>query len=114
MVIQRGEIWWAALGEPQGAGPGYRRPVVIVQTDAFNRSNIQTVMAAVITSNLRLAEAPGNFLLPRKESHLRMDSVVNVSQVVTLDKTYLVGKVGALGPGRMLLLEEGLRLVLGL
>ena len=114
MVVRRGEIWWAGLGDPQGAGPGYRRPVVIVQADAFNRSNIQTIIAAVITSNLRLAEAPGNFLLSRKESRLPRDSVVNVSQVITLDKAYLLGKVGSLQPRQLVLLEEGLRLVLGL
>ena len=85
-----------------------------MQADAFNRSNIQTIIAAVITSNLRLAEAPGNFLLSRKESRLPRDSVVNVSQVITIGKAYLLGKVGSLQPRQLVLLEEGLRLVLGL
>ena len=114
MVVRRGEIWWAGLPDPAGSGPGYRRPVVIVQADAFNRSRIQTVVAAVITSNLKLAEAPGNLLLSRKESGLPRDSVVNVSQIVTLDRAYLTAKVGSLRPRQLTLLEDGLRLVLGL
>ena len=114
MVIRRGEIWWAGLPDPTGAGPWYRRPVVIVQADAFNRSRIQTVIAAVITSNLRLAEAPGNILLSRKQSGLPKDSVVNVSQIVTLDRAYLADKVGSLRPRQLTLLEDGLRLVLEL
>ena len=88
--------------------------MVIVQADAFNRSRIQTVIAAVITSNLKLAEAPGNFLLSRKESSLPRESVVNVSQIVTLDRAYLTARVGSLRPIQLTLLEEGLRLVLGL
>jgi len=114
MVVRRGEIWWAGLPDPAGSGPGYRRPVVIVQADAFNRSRIQTVIAAVITSNLRLAEAPGNFLLSRKESGLPKESVVNVSQIVTLDRAYLAAKVASLRPRQLALLEDGLRLALGL
>lgn len=114
MVVRRGEIWWAGLPDPAGSGPGYRRPVVIVQADAFNRSRIQTVIAAVITSNLKLAEAPGNFLLFRKESGLPKESVVNVPQIVTLDRAYLTAKVGSLRPTQLTLLEDGLRLVLGL
>ncbi len=114
MVIQRGEIWWAGLPDPAGSGPGYRRPVVIVQADAFNRSSIQTVIAAVVTSNLKLAEAPGNFLLSRKETGLPKGSVVNVSQIITLDRTYLAAKVGSLGPRQLALLDDGLHRVLGL
>lgn len=114
MVVRRGEIWWAGLPDPAGSGPGYRRPVVIVQADAFNRSHIQTVIAAVMTSNLRLVEAPGNFLLSRRESGLPKDSVVNVSQIITLDRVYLQAKVGSLGPKPLALLDNGLKLVLGL
>jgi len=114
MVVRRGQIWWASLPDPSGSGPGYRRPVVVVQADSFNRSRIQTVIVAVITSNLKLAEAPGNFLLPRKGSRLRRDSVVNVSQVVTLDKSYLRAKVSTLPSKQLVLLEDGLRLVLEL
>ena len=85
-MIRRGEIWWAALPSPRGAEPGYRRPVVVVQADPFNRSRLQIVIAAVITSNLRLAEAPGNVRLTRRQSRLAKESVINVSQLVTLDR----------------------------
>jgi mRNA interferase MazF len=88
--------------------------VVVVQADAFNRSSIQTVIAAVVTSNRRLAEAPGNFPLSRTESRLPKDSVVNVSQIITLDKAYLMAKVGSLCPRQLALLDDGLRLALGL
>jgi mRNA interferase MazF len=114
MVIRRGEIWWASLPEPRGSEPGYQRPVVIVQADSFNRSSIRTILAAVISSNLRLADAPGNIMLPRKESHLQKDSVINVSQLITLDKSLLTEKIGKLKPKRLLSLEDGIRLVLSL
>jgi mRNA interferase MazF len=114
MVISRGEIWWASLGLPRGSEPEYRRPVVVVQSDAFNRSQISTVLVAAITSNLRLAEAPGNVRLTRRQSKLPHESVVNVSQVLTLDKRFLSQRVGRL-PGRSLVqVEQGLRLVLSL
>jgi len=112
--VLRGEIWWARLPVPRGSEPGYRRPVVIVQSDAFNRSNISTVLVAAISSNLRLAEAPGNVYLKRRESRLPKDSVVNVSQLLTIDKNYLAEKVGTISAKRMLELEEGLRIVLSL
>lgn len=112
--MQRGEIWWANLPSPKGSGPGRRRPVLIVQSDAFNASRIQTVIAAVITSNLDLAAAPGNLLLRRRDSGLPRDSVVNVSQVVTLDKAYLTERAGKLPKRHAGAIDEGLRLVLGL
>ncbi len=112
--MQRGEIWWATLPAPSGPGPGKRRPVLIVQSDAFNASRIQTVIAAVITSNLELAAAPGNILLRRRETKLSKDSVANVSQLITLDQSYLTERVSEL-PKRLIgVLDEGLRLVLGL
>ena len=89
MVIERGQVWWADLGEPDGSEPGFRRPVLIVQSDAFNRRRIRTVIAVVLTANLRLVDAPGNVLVPAKASGLPKDSVANVSQVVTLDKNFL-------------------------
>ena len=98
MVIQRGEIWWATLPEPVGAEPGYRRPVLIVQSNDFNRSRIATVIAVVITSNTRLAQAPGNVFLPQKLTGLPKDSVANISQVVTIDKNFLTEKVSTLPP----------------
>ena len=112
--MHRGEIWWASLPEPSGSGPGYRRPVVIVQANSFNESRIQTAIVAVITSNLRLAEAPGNILVPATRSGLRKDSVVNVSQLITVDKTFLTERVGHLNSSQQRALDVGLRLVLAL
>ncbi len=112
--MQRGEIWWASLPAPKGSGPGRRRPVLIVQSDAFNASRIQTAIAVVITSNLELSAAPGNLLLRRKDSGLSKDSVVNVSQLITLDKTFLTERVGTLPNRHAGAIDEGLRLVLGL
>lgn len=113
-MIERGEIWWADLGEPGGAEPGYRRPVLVVQADAFNRSRIATVIAVLLTSNLRLVEAPGNVLLAARESGLPRDSVANVSQVVTLDRAELAERAGRLSRRLMARVDGGLRLVLGL
>ena len=112
MVMYRGEIWWATLPQPVGSEPGYRRPVLIVQNDGFNRSLIQTVIVVVITSNLDLAEAPGNVLLPKKATGLPRDSVANVSQVITLDKSFLEQPVGFLSEDLQDLVDEGLRLVM--
>ena len=113
-MIQRGEIWWASLPEPRGSEPGYSRPVLVVQADDFNRSRINTVIAVVITSNIRLAEAPGNVLLPRKATGLPKQSVANVSQLITVDKVFLKEKVKRLGKREFSDVEEGLRLVLSL
>ena len=112
--MKRGEIWWASLREPRASEPGYRRPVVVVQADPFNRSSIQTVIAAVITSNMRLADAPGNLVLTEKQSGLPRPSVVNVSQIVTLDRTHLTEHVATLTDDRLRAVEAGLRLVLSL
>ncbi len=114
MDIKRGEIWWASLRKPVGSEPGFRRPVLIIQTDPFNSSRINTVIAAILTSNLRLAEAPGNVLLTKRQSGLRKDSVINISQIVTLDKSFLTGRAGRLVPAKQTEVDEGLRLVLGL
>ena len=112
--MHRGEIWWAALGRPEGSEPGYRRPVVILQIDDFNASPIQTVVVATLTSNTRLAKAPGNVLCRQRDTGLTKPSVVNVSQVATIDKRRLLERVGSL-PTRLLAeVEDGLRLVLGL
>ncbi|PID76436.1 MAG: mRNA interferase MazF2 [Deltaproteobacteria bacterium] len=114
MVIQRGEIWWANLPEPQGSEPGYKRPLLIVQSNEFNRSNINTVIAAVITSNLRLEAAPGNVKISKNKSKLPRDSIVNVSQIITVDKSFLIEKAGRLPMTIMSQIEEGIRLVLNL
>ena len=112
--MQRGEIRWASLPRPQGSGPGLRRPVLIVQSDAFNASRIQTAVVAAITSNLRLADAPGNILLKKRASRLPKDSVVNVSQLLTLDRSFLSKPIGRLTGDRMSQVDEGIRLVLSL
>ena len=113
-MIRRGEIYWASLTQPTGSGPGYRRPVVIVQDNRFNDSRISTVVVAAVTSNLRLAEAPGNVYLPKDGSGLPQDSVVNVSQLLTIDKALLSERTGELSPEFFRLLDDGLRLVIGL
>ncbi|TGK59180.1 type II toxin-antitoxin system PemK/MazF family toxin [Leptospira wolffii] len=110
----RGEIWWVDLGIPFGSESGFKRPVLIVQDDSFNESNINTVIVVSITSNLNLAEAPGNVLLSKKDSNLSKESVVNVSQIVTLDRERFLDKVGKLKSSKMADVEEGLKLVIGL
>ena len=114
MVVQRGEVWWADLGGPAGSEPGYRRPVVIVQSDAFNRSRIDTAIGVVLTTNLGLVQAPGNVLVPGKDAGLRRDSVANVSQLATLDREALTDRAGRLPNKLMVAVDDGLRLVLGL
>ncbi len=113
-MIQRGEIWWASFGEPAGSAPGFRRPVLVVQSDSFNASRIQTVVAVAITSNLRLAAAPGNVLCSPKDTGLPKKSTINVSQVVTIDKRFLRARIGVLPPALFKRIEDGLRLVLAL
>ncbi len=110
--MKRGEIWWASMGEPRGSEPGYNRPVIIVSSNEFNQSLIQTVIVVVVTSNLRLVDAPGNFKITKKQSNLNKDSVVNVSQLITLDKTFLTEQVGKLNSKYISYLNEGVRLVL--
>ena len=112
MVIYRGEIWWATLADPIGSEPGYRRPVIIIQDDAFNRSKIKTIIVVTITSNLKLAQAPGNVFLPRKVTGLPRDSVANVSQVITIDKSFLTEKITSLSLELQEEIDNGLRLVL--
>ncbi len=110
--MYRGEIWWADLPEPLGSEPGYRRPVVIVQDDIFTQSRISTVIVVIITSNTQLAEAPGNVLLPREATGLPKDSVANVSQIFTVDKPFLVERVGTLPEHLQEEVDEGLRSIL--
>ena len=112
--MKRGEIWWADLEEPSASEPGYRRPVLIVQADEFNQSRINTVIVLVLTTNLRLAAAPGNVKLSRAKSKLAKESVVNVSQILTLDKSFLTERAGKLDGRTMELVDDGLRLVLAL
>ena len=112
--IQRGEIWWADLPEPRRSEPGYKRPVLVVQADSFNLSRMQTAIVAAITTNLELADAPGNVLLPARSVGLPRDSVVNVSQLLTLDRTFLTEHAGTLSPRLQRSVDEGLRTVLQL
>ena len=113
-TISRGEVWWADLPDPTGAGPGYRRPVLVVQADAFNRSRIATAIVVVLTSNLRRLDAPGNVLVSARASGLPRDSVANVSQVLTIDRALLTERAGRLVPKVLDQVAEGLRLVLDL
>ena len=112
--MRRGDIWWASLPDPSGSGPGFRRPLLIVSANGFNESRIATVIAAVITSNLRLADAPGNVRLPVKGTGLSKPSVVNVSQVITVDKAFLTQRIGGISPRLLGEVDEGLRLVFSL
>jgi mRNA interferase MazF len=114
MVIHRGEIWWASLIQPSVSEPGYRRPIIIVQSNDFNVSQIRTVISVILTSNLKLAKAPGNILLKKKNTGLSKDSVANISQLVTLDKSYLSERIGKVTSSQLKNIEEGLRLVLSL
>ena len=111
-MIRRGDIWWASLPSPKGSEPGYSRPVLVVQSNEFNRSKIRTIIAVALTSNLNLADAPGNVLLSRKATGLPRRSVANVSQVITIDKSFLTEKIRSL-PGRdCARVDAGLRLVM--
>lgn len=112
--MRRGDIYWADLGTPTGSAPAKRRPVLIVQADSFNTSRIGTVIGAIVTTNQQLAAAPGNVALSKRASKLPKDSVVNVSQIVTLDKTMLEERVSSLAAETMTEVAAGLRLVLEL
>jgi mRNA interferase MazF len=112
VVISQGEVWWADIQTPRGSGPGFRRPVVVVQGDALNRSRIATVVCVPLTSNLKWAGAPGNVLLPARATSLPKDSVANVSQIVALDKTLLTERVGKLSSTKIDLLFAGIDVVL--
>ena len=113
-MIRRGEIWWASLRDPEGSEPGFRRPVVVVQSNVFNETRINTVVVLSITSNLLLAAAPGNVVCRRRETGLPRESVINVSQAATVNKARLTQRIGKLPGSLMQQVESGLRLVLGL
>lgn len=113
MVIAQGDVWWADLEAAAGSGPRFRRPVVVVQGDSFNRSRIATVVCVPLTSNLRWAEAPGNVVLPARATKLSKDSVANVSQLVTLDRSVLGEHVAKLSRRQVELILSGIDAVLG-
>lgn len=112
--MKRGELWWAHLPDPAGSGPGYKRPVLVIQSNPFNASRIATVVVATITSNQALAEAPGNVRITRSDSGLPQPSVVNVSQLITLDRSILTTRVKSLPGALMDKVDGGLKLVLAL
>ncbi len=112
MIVKQGDLFWLDLGEPKGSGPGFRHPYVVVQSDLFNVSRIQTVVVCALTSNLQRAEAPGNVLLHKGEGNLKKASVVNVSQLYTVDRGALAEKIGALTKARIAEIYAGLRLLL--
>lgn len=112
--MERGEIWWADLPNPVGAGPGYHRPVLIIQANTFNFSHISTIVVALFTTNLRLASAPGNIFFSINETGLPRDSVLNVSQLLTIDRMLFTEFVGILHLNQMRKVEASLRLALDL
>jgi mRNA interferase MazF len=113
VVIRQREVWWAGLPEPAGSEPGFRRPVIVVQSDRFNRSRIATVVCVPLTSQLRLADAPGNVLLYASSTGLPRDAVANVSQVLTLDRRQLRERVGLITERELQQLLVGIDTVFG-
>jgi mRNA interferase MazF len=112
VVIKQGDIFWVDLDEPLGSEPGYRHPCVVIQNNAFNRSHVKTVVICLLTSNLKRAESPGNILLRKGEANLPKSSVVNISQIFTLDKNKLIEKIGALSPERIHQILDGVKLLI--
>lgn len=112
MVINQGDIFWIVLGTPSGSAPGFKHPHVLIQNNIFNHSRINTVVVCALTSNLKLAKAPGNVLLSMGEANLSKDSVVNISQIITVDKSDLIEKIGSLSPTRIRQVIEGVKLLI--
>jgi mRNA interferase MazF len=110
--ILQGDLFWVDLGEPGGSGPGFRHPYVVLQNNVFNASRLNTVVLCLLTSNLERAKAPGNVLLRKGEGNLPKDSVVNITQIITVDKSDLVEKIGSLSPKRINQIIEGVKLLL--
>ena len=111
--VAQGDVWWAELPEPAGSGPGFRRPVVVIQGNSLNRSRIATVLCVPLTSNLVWADAPGNVVLPAKASGLAKDSVANASQIIAIDRAFLTERVGRLAPKQLAQILQGVDVVLG-
>jgi mRNA interferase MazF len=112
VTIRQGDVYWIDLEEPQGSGPGYRHPHVVVQNNIFNTSKIGTVVVCALTSNLKRGESPGNVLLKKGEANLKKDSVVNITQLVTVDKTDLIEQIGTLSPTRVRQIVDGIKLLI--
>ena len=113
VAVAQGEVWWAELPEPAGSGPGFRRPVVVVQGNPLNRSRIATIVCIPLTSNLTWADAPGNTLLQATDTDLPKDSVANASQIITIDRSFLTERVGQLKPKRLDQILHGVDIILG-
>ena len=111
--VAQGDVWWAELPEPAGSGPGFRRPVVVIQGNSLNRSRIATVVCVPLTSNLVWADAPGNVVLPVKASGLAKDSVANASQIIAIDRAFLTERAGRLAPKQLAQILQGVDVVLG-
>jgi mRNA interferase MazF len=111
VIIRQGDIFWVNMGSPKGSEPGYRHPHVVVQNDAFNASCINTVVVCALTSNLKRAQAPGNVTLHKGEANLSKKSVVNISQVITVDKSDLKDRIGSLSPERTKDITDGIKLL---
>jgi len=112
LTIKQGDIFWVDLGFPKGSGPGYRHPHVVIQNNVFNESKINTVVVCALTSNLKRSKAPGNVLSRKGEGNLKKDSVVNISQIITVDKSDLVERIGSLSPSRVKEIIEGVKLLI--
>lgn len=112
MVIKHGDIFWVNLGIPSGSAPGFKHPHVVIQNNIFNLSRINTVVLCALTSNLKRAKAPGNVLLPKGEANLKKESVVNISQIITVDKSDLIEKIGSLSKTRLKDVLEGVKLLI--
>ena len=112
MDIKQGDIYWVDLGIPEGSEPGYKHPHVVIQNNVFNASKINTVVVCALTTNLKRANAPGNILLKKGEGNLKKDSVVNISQIITADKSDLVEKIGSLSSSKVKQIIEGVKLLI--
>jgi mRNA interferase MazF len=112
MDIKQGDIYWIDFGIPEGSEPGYKHPHVVIQNNIFNASKINTVVICALTSNLKRAKAPGNVLLKKGEGNLKKDSVVNISQIITVDKLNLIEKIGSLSSSRVKQIIEGVKLLI--
>lgn len=112
MVIKQGDIFWVDLGQPSGSAPGFKHPHVVIQNNIFNQSRINTVVVCALTSNLKRAKAPGNVLLTKGEANLSKESVVNISQIITVDKSDLIKKIGSLSSSRIKQIIEGIELLI--
>ena len=110
MNIRQGDIFWVDLGVPRGSEPGYRQPHVVIQNNVFNQSKINTVVVCAVTSNLKRGKAPGNVLLQKGEGNIKKDSVVNITQIITVNKSDLVEKIGSISQARVTEIIEGVRL----